>query len=389
VSLSIEQLELKLSRRPQSPLLVRLASEYLSLNRITEAKELCAAGIEKYPFYSTAYLLLARCHDSENDLNSALELIRQARALNPNSSVLIDFQSRIENLISSSLSESSHISISIPTDTIVADESQQETDTIQQSDSDISSDLPTFNIEETIPSISEQPLLFPVEINFTDKVATSDEQEILSDQIESNEPIEQSVDPRIEESEATNDILEDAEMSIDVEEQISYTESIESASEKIDHLELQVSNGDEFKIQTEAEPVQLEQSLADELPQIPIPDIEELQQPDQQKVPVIEAKIVNLPSQQQNLISDPNVIEVSPENDLNRLDKESDPDATKVIQDFNNAGRIVSKTLAEIYAIQGEYSEAIITYLLLKQFHPERSDEIDARISELENKIRL
>lgn len=51
-------------------------------------------------------------------------------------------------------------------------------------------------------------------------------------------------------------------------------------------------------------------------------------------------------------------------------------------------GRIISKTLAEIYTAQGVYEEAILTYTLLKQQRPQQSAEWDARIRELENRLR-
>ena len=47
-------------------------------------------------------------------------------------------------------------------------------------------------------------------------------------------------------------------------------------------------------------------------------------------------------------------------------------------------GRIISKTLAEIYATQGAYGEAILTYRLLKRMRPEMVPQIDRRIGELE-----
>ena len=50
-------------------------------------------------------------------------------------------------------------------------------------------------------------------------------------------------------------------------------------------------------------------------------------------------------------------------------------------------GRIVSKTLAEIYATQGAYQEALLTYRLLKQQRPSHKDEFDQRIKELELKL--
>ncbi len=49
----------------------------------------------------------------------------------------------------------------------------------------------------------------------------------------------------------------------------------------------------------------------------------------------------------------------------------------------DDEGRIISKTLAEIFAAQGEFDEAIVTYRLLLQMRPEQSDEISQRIDEL------
>ncbi|MBI1804049.1 MAG: tetratricopeptide repeat protein [Ignavibacteriae bacterium] len=46
--------------------------------------------------------------------------------------------------------------------------------------------------------------------------------------------------------------------------------------------------------------------------------------------------------------------------------------------------RIVSRTLAEIYASQREFGEAILTYQLLKRHQPENTAEFDERIQELE-----
>jgi hypothetical protein len=51
--------------------------------------------------------------------------------------------------------------------------------------------------------------------------------------------------------------------------------------------------------------------------------------------------------------------------------------------------RIVSKTLAEIYASQGEYGEALMTYRLLKLQRPELGEVIDKRIDELEKLIHI
>lgn len=53
---------------------------------------------------------------------------------------------------------------------------------------------------------------------------------------------------------------------------------------------------------------------------------------------------------------------------------------------LTNDRRIVSKTLAEIYAQQGAFEEAIITYQLLKELRPHQRGEYQRRIEELEGK---
>ncbi len=52
------------------------------------------------------------------------------------------------------------------------------------------------------------------------------------------------------------------------------------------------------------------------------------------------------------------------------------------------APKIVTATLAEIYANQGEYREAIDAYRKLRAQHPDSAERFDKRIHELEGKIQ-
>lgn len=76
---------------------------------------------------------------------------------------------------------------------------------------------------------------------------------------------------------------------------------------------------------------------------------------------------------------------IQTENQIVSNDVYSEPVETKMDEDD---GRIVSRTLAEIYASQGEHLEAIVTYQLLKQNRPDLREEIEKRILELEGNIR-
>jgi predicted Zn-dependent protease len=51
--------------------------------------------------------------------------------------------------------------------------------------------------------------------------------------------------------------------------------------------------------------------------------------------------------------------------------------------------KIVTATLAEIYANQGEYQAAIAAYMRLREQHPEEAGRYDRRIAQLEESARM
>ncbi len=57
-------------------------------------------------------------------------------------------------------------------------------------------------------------------------------------------------------------------------------------------------------------------------------------------------------------------------------------------EDRRSAPRIVTATLAEIYANQGEYREALEAYRKLKDQHPDQPDRYNKRIAELEEVVQ-
>ncbi|HMD14706.1 MAG TPA: hypothetical protein VKI62_08780, partial [Bacteroidota bacterium] len=100
--MTIQDLESKLSHRPESPLFARLASEYLAEQRIAEAKELCLDGVQRFPQYATGHLILAQCYNAESDYVSALTALEQAENLLPDSTVVRDFRDTVQNFLPSS-----------------------------------------------------------------------------------------------------------------------------------------------------------------------------------------------------------------------------------------------------------------------------------------------
>src|SRR5258706_13381874 len=62
-----------------------MASEYLDAGRVSDARVLCNAGLLEYPDYATAHLILAECHAAENRYRDAIDSLRRALELNPDS----------------------------------------------------------------------------------------------------------------------------------------------------------------------------------------------------------------------------------------------------------------------------------------------------------------
>ena len=391
-----EQLESKLSRRLHTPLFARLASEYLSSNRVTEAKNLCIAGIEKYPSYSTPYLLLAKCYETENNLPSALESIQHAKALNPNSQVICEYYSKIENYLSYSSTKYTELQNPEPTETIVDQELKQESGVIVQDQSETELKLQDLSPLEDIPlSVQENQILFPPDdLLVDDEAKTSEGQDILSAEIDiQNETTLIIEQPAGFKNEETNIIT--PESILTTNESIVLNENNTEVADTLFDIQEEMLDTAEPTAKSEVSAEHVIQEVT-ELPEqiedkseinIPSLDIEEKNIEQQNEHP-----ITSTPDQESDVsiqeLLIPREASVIPPEKTDEFQNTAYIETPPPPDILDDAGRIVSKTLAEIYAAQGEYNEAIITYQLLKQLHPQNSEEIDARIGELDNKVR-
>ena len=244
--MTLPDLELKLSQYPSSPLFARLAKEYLSAGRIQEAKQLCVSGLQQFPSYATAHLVLAQCYHAEQNTTKALEYIQEAQSFLPDSAFL-------KMLYDEWSTHPTEPPLELPQTTVVEE-------------------------AEPPPEITEQPIA-----------------EALQETVVEVAPLQKPTPPPVVEE-------------IQIEEQV-ISENVEPSPP----------------------------------PQIVAP--------------------VEPPAT-------PVFLEAPPS------------------QPIDEGGRIVSKTLAEIYASQGAYAEAILTYQLLKMLRPAQSEEYDLRIKELEPKVQ-
>ena len=94
--MTLAQLEARLTQRPNSPLFAWLAERYLILERIDDAKAVCLSGLEKYPHYATALVVLAKCYAAEHQIDSALRLLRQVSLSIPDATAIQELIARLK-----------------------------------------------------------------------------------------------------------------------------------------------------------------------------------------------------------------------------------------------------------------------------------------------------
>jgi tetratricopeptide (TPR) repeat protein len=86
--MTIEELQTHIDRNPRSPLFARLADEYLRAQRYDDALELCINGLQLFPDYATANLVIARCLVEKNDPATALSHLQVVLRTYPDNGVL-------------------------------------------------------------------------------------------------------------------------------------------------------------------------------------------------------------------------------------------------------------------------------------------------------------
>jgi len=79
----ISYLENRLENNPDSVLFARLADRYIDLGRLDEAANLCRRGLERHPKYASAYIVLAKALWKKGELEDAETAVSKALELEP------------------------------------------------------------------------------------------------------------------------------------------------------------------------------------------------------------------------------------------------------------------------------------------------------------------
>jgi tetratricopeptide (TPR) repeat protein len=415
---NINQLEQKLAQRPLSPLFARLAHEYLSVDRIDDAMNLLLKGIGTYTEYSTAFFALAECYIHEQSLKAALDAINHAVHMNPAIETLQQVRKEIQSLYDGS--------------SIMVGETSQSPEinpTVDESDALTSTEVTVIMPDQT--QIEQSALakdriadISQVETTPTD-ILNGQETEISAEpsQVSRGDEatISQQLSELLQETEQDNLFLipgektglpeQDALITKETETTEELTQAI---SEETPVIEQSPSLDEEIQLPPEhTTPVAGEDIIlpSDNPLQGEQPaDVQEIEsdilkegyqgRTDEETIldQVGEASDILNPPVEENLdfTSDEEISKATQENviaesvvqssETTDTPVESQPGIEPQLPEDDY--RIVSKTLAEIYASQGEYGEALMIYRLLKHQRPDLEEIIDKRIEELERLLR-
>jgi len=327
--MDLQTLESKTAKRPRSPAFARVANEYLKSGSINRAKQICLKGLEIFPSYAVGHVMLAKCLAAEKDYTSALEHLRKAVRFVPDSRALLDLQKEWERALSRGI-------VSSETSPAAAEEKVAEAAPLHGTTA--SAPEPRPPVDETPPAPEPMPEIHPAEMSAEPALPAAEPVLPFEPPAAEKglEPAMAEVNPEITPPEEKG-----SQGIVDLEARISGSESVESLP---DIMEIP------FMSYAEAPPMPAGEPPQPEPPPQPAPAEEP------------EGSGPALPAG----TSEPGQAE-RPEVDYE--------------------GRIASKTLAEIYAQQGEFAEAILTLQLLKNRRPELTAEIDDRIRELQDML--
>lgn len=315
--MTTQQIEEKFSKRPHTPLFARLADQYRKVGRIQEARELLLTGLQRYPSYTTAQIVLAKCYADEKRFSDALEILQRIRTSNPNADKIKLFVEQCENELSKVV-QPTQAAVDAPREVSVKEElpsheTLQKETVLQES----------FTSEEAV-TVEETPVQV-----VTEPVS----QEELQEAQPTIEPV----------------VVKEEPLPTDVKR------------------EEEISSQPQVREQFGVEPFVSEKPAEAGMIESPIASEDSAEQP---FASVQEERSVQVVTEPQLLVE--------------QEEQLSEPQPAADIDD----GRIVSRTLAEIYVQQGAYREALITYQLLKRQKPHLTAECDKRIAEIETMVQ-
>jgi tetratricopeptide (TPR) repeat protein len=362
----IDFLSQRLSDNPQSPLFARLADLYLSKNQSSEALKLCEAGVQTYSSYATGYVVLGKCYLALNQNSKAKLAFTQALHLSPFNQIARRLLSEILHAVDESAEATGSESVagSSPVgDTRPVPNPQIATSVVEEEAA------PVPSLQEPEPVVEDVPVAPALE-EAAQEGSPPEEVQIVESPVVATAPV-QLDEIQIVESPAENVVSAPI-----VEE--SVLETIQPAD-----------NGVSVPIVEEGVPETIQPA---EHQPIPLPGLDDY-------IQLHSANLAadNVISLDEYLSPAPAAIEPLPVSELETLasrienaprilPQESKPEASPT-ESVPSDSLVITPTLAEIYASQGEYGAAIQAYEILILSKPGDHDRYEKRIKELQAKL--
>lgn len=337
----IEFLALKLSENPQSPLFARLADLYLEKGQTVEALHLCEEGVRLFPDYYAGHLVLGKIHLALQEYSKARAALHRALELSP--------FNQVAQLLLSSLPAQPDESVRTTDETYFAPVQEQTAEVEVQP----SADIPEQTVEPPYESMSAEEISFPQPVVESTPISPSSEQGFVTfDEYVAQHASELPTQP----STTLDEYLGDSPPIQQTQEPM--IEELPTAEQETSPIEPLAQQSEPEIIFTSPEQAQLFAEMMGE---------EAAQQEPQQTAPSIDELAEKLQNAERIVPAE---------------DYQPTP-LPETVENENTMG-MVTPTLAEIYASQGEYNAAIQAYEILVFSQPAKAAEFQKRIQELQ-----
>ncbi len=399
LSEEIQLLEERLRRDPHSLMFARLADAYLQAGRVDEAKQLCEEGTREHPYYATGHVVLGKCYLEKGEHDAAEREFKRALSIDPNylaaHKYYGDLMREIGWIKTFEMSYRKILQID-PLDQMARN---------MLGNIDLSQE-PAVEEEEVIEEYLEEPEE-PVRGEVEEGVAESVEPEIAAEPGEISATPEPETGQRRDEAkeEEFSGILDDIFKDEILDEDVSPAESheVDTLQKYSEQLAPSDTSEFEFEVGAQEQPKAVESETAEPEPAATASetaaaeldaeediDVEELIETSAKEPPgtdEVELEDVIEPLQEPEA-AEPVAEEAPPQMaavgvDESELAEAEPPPST---DDSERGVTIVTPTLGEIYAAQGQFAKALEVYRKLIEKDP-KNENFRKKIQQLEQKL--
>lgn len=411
----IEFITAKMAENPQSPLFARLADLYITANKANESQKLCEEGIQQFPDYYAGHLVLGKVYLHFQEYSKAKLCFERALELSPFNQTIKKYLKELPTAPDSSTRVNDETYFSPQENT--PKDIEENTSPEAAPDSSEGETFSAVSMEEPLPSLFD--MVTEEESQTVEEKISTDDQEIQQNEfieasqetplvenvtIEETLPQNEEIQPQYQPF-APEPVFETSSLPINAEtielpEKSSFTTQHESLGTFDDYFAQHINDV------TTTATISLDDYLNNRVPAELLNSVSTiLETPTQTSLPApvveetfsakIEPVIEETPSpvyqQHPESIEEPqtnfdvltaklqNAERIKPQENY----ESSEP--AKPVENTNDSD-MVTPTLAEIYASQGEFNAAMQAYEILMLTQPENVGKYQKRVAELQQK---